>query len=142
MPFLRMSECVLAKVVVRNIGWVQIPSRPPHLTTQAKAWLEKIREKKTYNIQIWENEKLEKLLLKYPSIIEKYFPNPEVEIDFKPYLISIINENKEILEGYISLNISYQTFSGEEKVSKIDQLVENYHKIILIGEPGSGKTGL
>jgi energy-coupling factor transporter ATP-binding protein EcfA2 len=111
-----------------------------HLTAQAKDWLEKLREEKVYTIQIWENEKIEKLLLKHPSILEKYFPKPEVEIDFTPYLISIINENQKILEDYIPLNISYQTFSREKKVSKIDKLIENYHKLILIGEPGCGKT--
>jgi len=111
-----------------------------HLTAQAKDWLEKIREEKVYNIQIWENNKIEKLLMKYPSILEKYFPKPEVEIDFKPYLISIIKENQEIVENYISLNISYQTFSGEEMVLTIDKLIKNYHKLILIGEPGCGKT--
>jgi len=112
-----------------------------HLTAQAKDWLEKIREEKVYNIQIWENEKIEKLLMKYPSILEKYFPKPEVEIDFKPYLISIINENQEIVENYIPLNISYQTFSGEEKILTIDdKLIKNHYKLILIGEPGCGKT--
>lgn len=135
------------RVIHDRIRWADV-TRPDvfliitnsHLTTGTRAWLDRIREEKTYNIQIWEKEKLQKLLPKHPSIVEKYFPKPEVEVDFKPYLISIINENKEILEVYISLDISYQTFSGEEKVSKIDQLVENYHKIILIGGPGSGKT--
>lgn len=111
-----------------------------HLTAQAKGWLEKIRKEKVCNIQIWENEKIEKLLSKYPYILEKYFPKPKGGIDFKSYLISIINQNQKKLEEYIPLNISYQPLSGEEKVSSIDNLIENYHGLILIGEAGSGKT--
>jgi hypothetical protein len=111
-----------------------------HLTNQAKDWLKKIQEKKQYNVLIWENEKIEKLLLKQPSILEKYFPKSEVEIDYTPYLNSIIDENKKNLEYYIPLDISYKTLPGEKKFSKLDNLIENYHKLILVGEAGCGKT--
>ena len=111
-----------------------------HLTAQAKDWLREIRDQKVYSIRIWEHEKIEKLLLKHPSILEKYFRQPDVEIDFEPYLLSIIEKNQEIMEFYVPLNISYQVFSGEEKITTIDELIERFHKLILIGEFGSGKT--
>lgn len=111
-----------------------------YLTNKAKYLLKKIQEKKQYNVLIWENEKIEKLLLKQPSILEKYFSKSEVEIDYTPYLNSIIDENKKKLEYYIPLDISYKTLPGEKKFSELDNLIENYHKLILVGEAGCGKT--
>lgn len=111
-----------------------------HLTAQAKDWIEKIQNEKNYFIRIWENEKIEGLLAKYPSLLNKYFPKSNIKLMYTPYIRSIINEYKGIREFYIPPKISYKTYSGEKKVSTIDDLINHYDKIILIGRIGGGKT--